>query len=1309
MPPMPNELLANLTIISAATAVSMDTTQIRANDVNFFCPSQTRFSQDSRTCRSEAQAYPCNKSHTLYDLNKAIGHRPKKKKRPVNSKQPVAGNFKFGSAGTTKTTSFPVDGQTNHDPGAFSSDLADHEFLSSLNTETPAVLSVQEGVSPVHTDTTLTIGAPAVAIPSSAERSGTTTHFAGRSHQSNIPENLGNSIDVEDTIIPPGSQIISTTSLHHQNIISQSANTAFTPRTPSTVSNTVTNAIASSNGNAGILSGRSSTFSNTFNNAVPTTTVAISNETPFTVDTTEISGFTVTDAPRIETSPFTITPNNRISNSFNDNSKSVSISQRSQQNEQVSISNFTPLPQKNQHLNNVQTNFVTTESSALKNSNIPVTVNTLSNSHTLEAARATAANGVSSTGNRALISTFASRARQAFSQSSNDGLQSISSQVTSNNRISTTNKSGVNIHTTANVQQFVTTEAAPSLVQYFTPPPTALPATPKIASQLQIPGFSAGVVRTQVPNRNTATFDNQKLPILTSPEPGLIDDEEYQSTTATELSLENNIPDTQTRHTLNSDQTGNTRKPVQNSHSNLKPISQSTQTNSFSNQITIPSNNQHHSKNNVRQSVSRGSSRSQISTTQPSIIRVSNPTPTRVPNLHQTQRNSEFGHGNQQWKNPTTNVANKVAFKSQVDSESNNHAQGSFPSSGTVTTSESNRFTEHSSFGSSETKLSTEHSSEESSQIVHSDSVSRGSLKRVSSTPPTTTSTKTPVRTITRNRGSKKFKPSAYLLQTAGLLTPGSVRSIQSTPRSRTQATRSRTISQNSTPTNTHSLEVSSRELSTTGTSDENSKIKNEFNIVTTEVPVEQVHSPPNTREKAFESHRNTNLLSGNLQPSINTNRASNRGPRVFQNSITTPTPTTTTETPQFTGITRQQKVTTVQPNRIELTTKAEILRLPEKDSPNNERKVIKKKIIVNGRPGSRVNPEQRAISTTTTTTTPKTTTSDQAVKHQRALDALARFSPGVANANLLAFRIIPNKPKQTSEPSSNTQATTTGRQRSNSRKPNITTTSTPSTPTPTPRTRFRGNTQRFSRPPSSTSLPSSLRPVSPSTTASPLQATSRRGRHRFFHDEKDNKTSEDTSSQNDSSSSETAKPQRGNTKFRNTSNSRRRVLKKITPISGIVSEEEKSSEATSNSQNSPPRPQLSNSTPTPEKPSGRLRVVGTSIESSVSTKNDARDADKQTSPRTPATSTSPFNSRTRTKSTSTRSKSTQTTAIKVTTHEPLTDLELEALSALTQLESPGRLAVPADEDLACLKVCFLFILDKSQKWAAFESDTNLS
>ncbi|XP_018020953.1 uncharacterized protein LOC108677263 [Hyalella azteca] len=40
---------------------------------SFFCPNQTRFSQDSRTCIAQDRAFPCHSAHLLYGLNSVFG------------------------------------------------------------------------------------------------------------------------------------------------------------------------------------------------------------------------------------------------------------------------------------------------------------------------------------------------------------------------------------------------------------------------------------------------------------------------------------------------------------------------------------------------------------------------------------------------------------------------------------------------------------------------------------------------------------------------------------------------------------------------------------------------------------------------------------------------------------------------------------------------------------------------------------------------------------------------------------------------------------------------------------------------------------------------------------------------------------------------------------------------------------------------------------------------------------------------------------------------------------------------------------
>ncbi|CAL4073749.1 unnamed protein product, partial [Meganyctiphanes norvegica] len=66
--------------VKSDTGKVLDTFQF-----SFFCPNQTRFSQDTRTCISDVYAYPCHDAHKLYDLNKSFGSQPNNRKKPLGT------------------------------------------------------------------------------------------------------------------------------------------------------------------------------------------------------------------------------------------------------------------------------------------------------------------------------------------------------------------------------------------------------------------------------------------------------------------------------------------------------------------------------------------------------------------------------------------------------------------------------------------------------------------------------------------------------------------------------------------------------------------------------------------------------------------------------------------------------------------------------------------------------------------------------------------------------------------------------------------------------------------------------------------------------------------------------------------------------------------------------------------------------------------------------------------------------------------------------------------------------------------------
>ncbi|XP_069166102.1 pneumococcal serine-rich repeat protein [Procambarus clarkii] len=235
--------------VTTATGRTLDTFQF-----SFFCPNQTRFSQDSRTCIDEERAFPCHKAHTLYDLNKNIGKRPAKKKRPVDPKTAVVGAHKFSSSVSSATE----ETKSSFDPP---------EELGNIGTSFSSQVSSRDHG---HEDSGLIIGA--VVIPTSrstsssrssdgssssptsqrssssqfslsAKSSDQSSHRAvgstraevskfkpGQSEHEHVSSSRGGSQHTTRTsstepILPPGAQIFSTVSIHSQNALPGSGHT----------------------------------------------------------------------------------------------------------------------------------------------------------------------------------------------------------------------------------------------------------------------------------------------------------------------------------------------------------------------------------------------------------------------------------------------------------------------------------------------------------------------------------------------------------------------------------------------------------------------------------------------------------------------------------------------------------------------------------------------------------------------------------------------------------------------------------------------------------------------------------------------------------------------------------------------------------------------------------------------------------------------------------------------------------------------------------------------------------------------------
>ncbi|KAG7168756.1 U-scoloptoxin(01)-Cw1a-like 31, partial [Homarus americanus] len=219
--------------VKTATGRIMDTFQF-----SFFCPNQTRFSQDSRTCIDEDRSYPCIKAHTLYDLNKNIGKRARNKKRPINPKAAVTGAHKFSAAAFSgsadaklsfSSTGFSSSEETD---SLFSSQAPSSDVSSGNRQASGATSSVTGRGTPDQVDSELQIGEPVVPISHFSHSSGS----SGAQPASFVTGSTGHNVAIGSTagsqfsttisentepIIPPGSQIFSTVSVNHQNSLSR--------------------------------------------------------------------------------------------------------------------------------------------------------------------------------------------------------------------------------------------------------------------------------------------------------------------------------------------------------------------------------------------------------------------------------------------------------------------------------------------------------------------------------------------------------------------------------------------------------------------------------------------------------------------------------------------------------------------------------------------------------------------------------------------------------------------------------------------------------------------------------------------------------------------------------------------------------------------------------------------------------------------------------------------------------------------------------------------------------------------------------
>nr|XP_053634729.1 uncharacterized protein LOC128690194 [Cherax quadricarinatus] len=446
-----------------------------------------------------------------------------------------------------------------------------------------------------------------------------------------------------------------------------------------------------------------------------------------------------------------------------------------------------------------------------------------------------------------------------------------------------------------------------------------------------------------------------------------------------------------------------------------------------------------------------------------------------------------------------------------------------------------------------------------------------------------------------------------------------------------------------------------------------------------------------------------------------------------------------------------------------------------ESSQSSGARKVVKKKIVINGRPGSRGSqevdtteisssaprprgrhelgtpqastpsprPRGRHELGTPQVSTPATTNQEdeEKRKHQIALEALAKFNPALANARILSVRFIPktkNKSEKSTTEDPKETATDTppavgssrsiNGQRRNSRRINDVATTTPATVTQSSR-----GTSRERLRPLAVRQPSVITTEAPAT-ATPVPAPFQRSRNSNRRGSSRKETlptnevtttpaSASISDSSDSSfSNEFQSQRRGTVRTDHASSSRRRVLKKVTPLSHgntptVTNSDSASSPASSfsaasrssssrNSVSSSSDSSLSLSSITTEDnlsstaensgvSSGRnLRVVGTSIKSSVSRVSNNKDdallssesssaasssgtlsqSNRSTShPGGSNNSRSPTRRVTRPNTINTPKKTSKEGATDdhsstKSTHNPLTDVEIEALSALANV-----------------------------------------
>ncbi|XP_068209045.1 streptococcal hemagglutinin-like [Palaemon carinicauda] len=383
--------------VKTATGRILDTFQF-----SFFCPSQTRFSQDSRTCISEAQAYPCHKAHTLYDLNKAIGHRPNKKKRPVNLKDAVHSNVKTNIQ-FTQSTSLPFsDGDTT--ATTFLKDSFDDASFALENIDELSVgLSVQDGVLPVHTDSTVTIGSPAVAVPPVGTLGRTTSFSGGFQSPSTAAPSVGNFVSNDlsehlqapEFVIPPGSQIISTKSLQHQDVLSGQSQTDGFVNTASSGNAKTSRINVSTHGSSGFSNTGSSPQAPSLTSPSVLSTIPSIGTTPFihsVESTTPHSSFTTNEDFAFSRAS-SVNQDSQVNSQFN----SITVNNRG---------NSLPSTESSVSLNVVATGGNTVRGSSQQDTS------RFSNSHTLEAASLSSTGTSTSSASRGSTGTSTSSANR---------------------------------------------------------------------------------------------------------------------------------------------------------------------------------------------------------------------------------------------------------------------------------------------------------------------------------------------------------------------------------------------------------------------------------------------------------------------------------------------------------------------------------------------------------------------------------------------------------------------------------------------------------------------------------------------------------------------------------------------------------------------------------------------------------------------------------------------------------------------------------------------------------------------------------